>query len=228
MNVRLVLVPAIVVILAIAIWKLSPATPDQVPTGTPAATWRVGLGTEIRQGRNYDELAAESPVRLSFACDERRYVYVFSHSAEDGTLLLFPSPALKGGLDNPLPAGNSVLPGTASEKEIAWTTRSGIRSVTTFVAIAARERIDELEALIGQVRLWSNSIFTDGRMEVTKPKEGVPVVGAPNEKGFPSPLLQRAAERAITESMPNGPMQPDATLPGVWVASWKVHEKKKE
>jgi hypothetical protein len=223
MNVRLVLLPALALAAAIVIWKSG----DTAANPTPAATWRVGLGTEIRQGRNYDELAPESPVRLSFACSEPRHVYVFSHSVEDGTLLLFPSAALKGGLANPLPAGNSVLPGTADDKELAWTTRSGIRGVTTFVAIASRGPVDELEALLGNVRFWSNSIFTDGRMEVTKAKEGVDVLGPPRSAAFPSPLLQRAAERAITESLPNGPMQPDGALPGVWLTSWKVVEKKK-
>ena len=53
------------------------------------------------------------------------------------------------------------------------------------------------------------------------------VLGPPHSKTFPSPLLQRTAELAITDDMPNGPMHPDTVLPGVWVTSWKVVEQKK-
>lgn len=227
MNARLVLIPVAAAAIAFAVWKFAPTTPAAGPTPTPASTWRIGLGAEITQGRNYHDLAAESPIRLSFTCSESRYVYVFSHSHEDGTVLMFPSADLKGGLTNPLPAGNSVLPGVSGDKELAWTTRSGILAVTTMVAIASRERIPELEELIGKVRYWSNSVLTTGDMVVTKAKEGMEVLGPPHSKQFPSPLLQRAAELAITDDMPNGPMHADTVLPGVWTTSWKVVEQKK-
>ncbi|HEX6812996.1 MAG TPA: hypothetical protein VF384_15330 [Planctomycetota bacterium] len=232
MNVRLVLIPLAAAAVGLVVWKLAPASAANGPTPTPAATWRIGLGTEIKQGRNYDELPAESPIRLSFTCSEPRHVYVFSHSAEDGTVLMFPSADLKGGLTNPLPAGNTVLPGASGDsvsgqKELAWTTRSGILAATTMVVIASREKVPELEALIGKVRFWSTSVLRTGDMVVTKAKEGMEVLGPPRS-AVPSPLLQRAADRAITETMVNGPMHPDTTLPGVWTASWKVVEKKRD
>lgn len=227
MNARLVLIPVAAAVIAFAVWKFAPATPADGPTPTPASTWRIGLGAQVTQGRNYHELAAESPIRLSFTCSEPRYVYVFSHSLEDGTVLMFPSADLKGGLANPLPAGNTVLPGVSGDKDLAWTTRSGILAVTTLVAIASRERIPELEELIGKVRFWSNSVLTTGDMVVTKAKEGMEVLGPPHSTKFPSPLLQRAAELAITDDMPNGPMHEDNVLPGVWTTSWKVVEQKK-
>ncbi|HZN41735.1 MAG TPA: hypothetical protein VFD82_23225 [Planctomycetota bacterium] len=227
MNARLVLIPVAAAAIAFAVWKFVPASPADGPTPTPASTWRIGLGAQITQARNYHELAAESPIRLSFTCSEPRYVYVFSHSLEDGTVLMFPSAELKGGLANPLPAGNTVLPGVSADKELAWTTRSGILAVTTMVAIASRERIPELEELIGKVRYWSNCVLTTGDMVVTKAKEGMQVLGPPRSTKFPSPLLQRAAEFAITDDMPNGPMHEDTVLPGVWTTSWKVIEQKK-
>ena len=227
MNARLVLIPVAAAAIAFAVWKFAPANAADGPTPTPASTWRIGLGTEVTQGRNFHELAAESPIRLSFTCSEPRYVYVFSHSREDGTVLMFPSGDLKGGLANPLPAGNSVLPGVSGDKELAWTTRSGILAVTTMVAIASREKIQELEDILGKVRYWSNSVLTTGDMVVTKAKEGMEVLGPPRSEKFPSPLLQRAAEIAITDDMPNGPMRPDTVLPGVWTTSWKVVEQKK-
>jgi len=229
MNARLVLIPVAAAAIAFAVWKFAPASPadSPSPSPTPAAMWRIGLGTEIKQGRNYHELAAESPIRLSFTCSEPRYVYVFSHSLEDGTVLMFPAAELKGGVANPLPAGNTVLPGVSGDKELAWTTRSGVLAVTTFVAIASRERVPELEGLIGKVRFWSNSVLTTGDMVVTKAKEGMEVLGPPHSTKFPSPLLQRGAEIAITDDMPNGPMHADTVLPGVWITSWKVIEQKK-
>lgn len=225
MNTRLLLVPAIAVVAAAVVWKYT-ASPS-VPPGLPAAAWRVGLGTETRQGRNYDELAPETPIRLYFHCDEPRYVYVFSHSAEDGTLLLWPSPPLESDLAQPLPPGSHVLPGKLADKELSWTTRSGIHAVTTFVAIAAREKVDELEALLPKVRQWTNRVFTDRTMLVSLPPGQTEVVGAARTTAFPSALLQRAADLAITESLPNGPMQPDARTAGVWLSSWKVVEHKK-
>jgi hypothetical protein len=227
MNTRLVLIPVAAAAIAFAVWKFAPASPADGPKPTPASTWRIGLGADFKPGRNYHELAAESPIRLSFTCSEPRYVYVFSHSLEDGTVLMFPSPDLKGGLANPLPAGNTVLPGVSGDNELAWTTRSGILAVTTMVAIASRERIPELELLIGKVRYWSNTVLTTGDMVVTKAKEGMEVLGPPRSTQFPSPLLQRAAELAITDDLPNGPMHADTVLPGVWATSWKVIEQKK-
>src|SRR5688572_27918405 len=103
MNVRLVVVPAIAVLTAGVIWLSRGPT---APHAVPAAIWRIG--TEQKQPRNYEELPAGTPVTLSFWCDEPRFVYVFTHNREDGTLLLFPSPDVRSDLAQPVPAGNRV------------------------------------------------------------------------------------------------------------------------
>lgn len=221
MKSRPLVLPVAAALVALAFWKFG----STAPGGVPAGTWRIGTGTDILHARNFDELPAESPVRLSYTCDEPRYVYVFSHSDEDGTLLLFPSPLVAGAKSNPLPAGNSVLPGMHESKELAWTTRSGVTGVTTFLAVASREKIVELEVLAPKLRLWSNSVFPDRSMQVTKPAGADELLGKARSL-MPSELLQRAAKMGIAEPNPNGPMLPDPTLDGVWIASWKNREKR--
>ena len=224
MNARLLVVPALAIAVALVFWK---ASPDRA-TGVPACTWRVGTGDGARQARMADELAPETAIRLSCWCDEPRYYYVFSHSAEDGTLLLWPSPLLQSDLPQPLPAGANVLPGRSQGNDLSWTSRTGIRATTTFVVVAARERIAELDELTTRVRQWSNTVFPDHSMQVTKPKPtgAAELAGAPGTATFPSPLLQRAAARNPVETMANGPLQPDGTLDGVWTGLWTCVEKK--
>jgi hypothetical protein len=219
MRMRLIVLPGLALLAGLYIWKTT--APVQ---GVPAGTWRIGTGTEIRQGRNYDELAAETPVRLSFTGDEPRYVYVFSYSLEDGTLLLFPSTAIEADCSSPLPAGRTVLPGRFEGKELAWTTRSGIQAVTTYIALASNAKIDELEALLPTLRMWSNTVFPDHSMSVTQPGGEVELAGRPNT-AIPSALLRTAADIGNAEPSPNGPMKPVAGRPGLFMSSWKIRER---
>lgn len=222
MNVRAVVVPLLAVGAAVAIWLSSSPTG---PSGVPAATWRIGTGTDVRQGRNYDELPAESPIRLSFHCDEARYVYVFSHSTEDGTLLLFPSPDLRGDVPNPVPAGGAVLPGSHDDKELAWTNRAQILATTTFIVVAAAGPVAELEALLPKLRRFSNTVLPDGSMQVTNPRDPSLLIGKPREP-LPSALLQRAADASLDETLVNGPLRADAANAHVWIGSWRVKERR--
>lgn len=219
MNARAVLLPAVVVATAAALWF------GQGPTVTPvpAATWRIGAGTDFRQGRNYDDVPAESPIRLVFTCSEPRFVYVFSHSLEDGTILLYPSPGVRSDLTQPVAAGHQVLPGRRDGKELAWNSRRQVSITTAFVVVAARERIAELEALLPRLRRWSNTAMTDGSMQVTTPGAGAEVLAGPRTP-LPDPLLQRAADLSFTATVVNGPLQADAQRDGVWIGSWRIRE----
>jgi hypothetical protein len=220
MNARLVVVPAIAVVTALVLWL----TRDPAPApGVPAATWRIGSGAEVKQVRNYDELPAGSPVRLSFTCDEPRFVYVFTHSVQDGTLLLFPSPDVRSDLSQPLPAGNSVLPGKRDGKELAWDTRAEVQPTTTFLVVAAKEKVPELEALLPKLRRWTNTALTSGAMGVTNPPNGIDVVAGPRTE-LPDVLLKRAAARSASEIVVNGPLEPDMVRAGVWIGSVRVKE----
>ena len=223
MNRRLVVLPIAAMAVAIAFWKWNPPPPITTPA---ACTWRTGSGTEIHQGINFDKLAPESPVRLSVHTQEPLHLYVWSQSLEDGTLLLFPSPKLQSDRKNPLPTGQSVLPGSIDGKDLAWTSRVGIVAVTTFVAFASREALPELDALVPKVRQWSNTVFPDHSMLVTKTTEGQEVLGKSGSPGWAAPLLQQAADQLRQQTEPNGPMQPLAGRPGVWVSSWKVVERR--
>jgi hypothetical protein len=216
MNPRLVVVPALAAIAAAAIWW------TRAPAG-PACTWRIGAGAEIRQGRNFDELAPETPFRLSFQAAAPTHVYVFSQNAEDGTVLLWPSRALQSDLPHPLPGGHSVLPGALNGKELAWRTRGGIRATTTYVVVAATDRVPELEQLLPSLRHWSNTVFPDSSMVVTNPPAGTEVTG---RSSFPDPLLDLAARHSVTDLLPNGPLTADPGRPGVWYGSWRTVEKK--
>lgn len=224
MNVRAIALPLIAAGIACGIWLMLPQKDEMQPSPIPAVTWRAGTATDFKQLRNYHELPAESPLRLSYACSEARHVYVFSHSAEDGTLLMFPSPEVKGSAQNPLAVGNTVLPGNLGEQAIAWTTRAEILATTTYVVVAAVQPVAELEALLPQLRRWTNSAMPNQSMQITNPTTGTEVVGKPRTD-WPVALLQRAAERSITETMVNGPMHADA-LPGVWTSSVRVKEQR--
>lgn len=220
MRPRLFVLPLVAAAAAFAIWKYSPAAPH-----APACTWRTGTGTAIQQGANFDKLAPESPVRLSVHHDAPLHLYVFSHSTEDGTLLLFPSPKVQSDCRNPLPAGQTVLPGSFDGKELAWTTRSGILAGTTFLAIASREPLAELDALLPVVRQWSNSVFPDRSMQVTNPGAGADLLGKPRS-GWPEPMLQRASEALRERTDPNGPMLELAGRDSAWASAWNVLERR--
>mgnify|MGYP000853982567 CR=1 FL=1 len=218
MNPRIVVVPIIVGIAAGAVWFA------QGTKGTPAATWRVGTGDDMRHARNYDELAPESAVQLAFTCDEPRHVYVFSHSAEDGTVLLHPSPNVHTDATNPLAAGRVVLPGRNRDRDLAWNTRMQILATTTFLVVAAKEPLTDLEALFPRMRRWTNTARTDGSMHVTLPPTGEKdLIGAPRQE-LPHALLQRAADRCTVATIVNGPLEPDTVHPGVWTGGVKVKE----
>ncbi len=218
MNARALLLPLLAAGAAAAFWLLN-RSPDQA--GVPAATWRVGDGDGLRQARNYDELAPETPVRLSFSCDAERHVYVFSHSLTDGTLLLFPSPQLEPGPTNPLPAGRTVLPGGEGGADLAWTTRAEVQATTTFLVVAAASPVAELDALLPRLRRWTNTVLPDGSLQITNPPTGDEVAGRPRED-LPAALLRRAAERTLTETVVNGPLHADA--PGVWTGGFRAKE----
>ncbi len=218
MNRRLLVIPALAIAAAAAIWL-----PSRSAGGVPACTWRIVTGNDVRQGRPFDELPPETPLRLSVWCDEPRHVYVFSHSAEDGTILLWPSASMKTDLPKQLTAGTSVLPGKIADKELAWNTRAGIRAVTTFVVVAAKNPVPELEELLPKVRSWTNTVFGDESMQVTKPVgDYVGRAGA----ALPSALLARTAERDRGETLTNGPLRPDSVLADVWTGAWTCVERK--
>jgi hypothetical protein len=225
MNVRVVLVPLLAVGAALLLWQQADEPAGH--GGVPAATWRIGTGTDVRQGKNYDTVPAESPIRLAWSCDEPRWVYVVSHSDVDGTLLLFPAPELRGSPANPLPAGKVVLPGSRDGKEIAWTSRRDVLPTTTYVVVACRERHEELESLLPRLRRWTNSALPDGSMQVTNPTapfEGE-LAGRPRTP-LPHPLLQRAADRSLTETVVNGPLASDTIAPDTWIGSWRITEQR--
>ncbi|MFN3244423.1 MAG: hypothetical protein ACE37K_23155 [Planctomycetota bacterium] len=221
MNARTVALPLLALGVAAALWwQMAPPGSQNVP----AATWRVGPTDDFAQARNYDELAAETPIRLSFTCTEARHAYVFSHSREDGTLLLFPSPDVESDVANPLPPGRSVLPGKLDGKPLSWSNRAEIRATTTFVVVASQQPIAELEALLPKLRRWSNKVLPDRSMQVTKPAGVESIDGAPGTE-LPAAVLRRAAARSMSETQINGPLHPDQQLAGVWSASFRVKEK---
>lgn len=221
MRARLILVPALALVAAGVIWKFAPP-----PAPALAGTWRLGLGADVKQPRQYDDVAPETPFRLSLTTTAPKHVYVFSLSAEDGTLLLFPAPGMRSDCANPLPAGNTVLPGKDGDKELAWNTRTGIVAVTTVLAIAADQPIAELDALLPRLRHWSNTVFQDGAMNVTQPADRTTIVGKAHEAA-PSPLLKQLTEIAVVDDNPSGALLPVPGLLGAQYSKWIFRERKK-
>jgi len=220
MNARIVALPLLAAAVAAAVWWQTPSR-----AAGPAATWRVGPVDDFSQARNYHGLPANSPVRLSFSCDAPRHVYVFSQSAEDGTLLLFPSPDVEGSPANPLPAGRTVLPGERESAPVSWTTRQQVRATTAFVVVAADRPLPELEALLPRLRRWSNRLTSNRSMRVTKPAGDVALAGLAGDP-WPAALLARAAQRSMTDTQINGPLPADEELPGVWSGSFRAREQR--
>lgn len=225
MNARLFVLPLLAAGVAFAAWQFGGLGRGPAANG-PAATWRVGGDVDFTQARNWDELPAESRLRLSWNAPEPMHVYVFGRSGTDGTLLLWPAAELKSDLPQPLPAGPSVLPGKRADKELAWSTRSLVLPSTTYVVVAAKEPVPELEALLPKLRRWSTSVLPDGSMQVTKPgiTGGDPVDGAPGS-GWPAPLLQQIADLFTTETIVNGPLRALPGRSGVFGSSWSAKEK---
>jgi hypothetical protein len=221
MNLRLLLLPACALA---AYWIFAQTT--ATPQPTLACTWRHGPADRPVQGRNYVELPQETPLRLSLHTEQPVHLYVYSLSAQDGCLLLYPAPGLVGGLSNPLPAGQSVLPGQVETKALAWTSRSGIVGATVLLAIASHAPVAELEPLAGQLRQWSNRVFPDASMVVTKPPTPpadaatAPLLGTPGT-GWPHSLLEQAARQLREQTNPNGPMQALQGRPELRISSWK-------
>lgn len=225
MNARLLVLPLLAAGVALAAWQFGGFGRNPAANG-PAATWRVGGELDFVQARNWDELPAESKLRLSWQAPAPMHVYVFGRSNTDGTLLLWPAAELKSDLPTPLAAGASVLPGKRGDTELAWTTRSQVLPSTTYVVVAASAPIPELQALLPKLRRWSTSVLPNGSMQVTKP--GItgddPIVGKPGE-GWPSPLLQQAADLFTAETVVNGPLRALPGHSGVFVSSWSAKEK---
>ncbi|MAD34892.1 MAG: hypothetical protein CMJ88_14200, partial [Planctomycetes bacterium] len=82
----------------------------------------------------------------------------------------------------------------------------------------------ELEQLLATTRRWSNRVLADRSMQVTKPRAGDEVAGAPGE-GWAADVLARAAARYDTATQVNGPLTPDERLPSVWSASFRTREQ---
>lgn len=224
MRARRILVPALALVAAWVIWKYNPVSSAPALAGT----WRTGLGADTAQGRQYAELPAETPFRFSFRASTPQHVYVFSVSAEDGTLLLFPAPGMRTDCKNPLPPGNTVLPGKDGDKELAWTTRSGIRALSTVIAITADAPIAELEELLPRLRHWSNTVFQDGVMNVTRPADASNLTGNAHEPP-PSPLLQQlAAIQVLDDDAPNGELKPIPGRLGASYCKWMVKERQRQ
>ena len=224
MNVRAVALPLIAAGIATGLWLMMPPADPMGPSRIPATTWRAGPELNYQPVGNYVDYLPETELRLSYACADARYVYVFSRSTEDGTLLLFPSPDIDGSRSNPLTEGFTLLPGKLDDKQLAWTTRSEILATTTYVVIASERPVADLENLMPHLRRWSNSTFPNKSMLTTNPTSGTEVKGKPRTP-WPSKLLKRAADRAIAETLVNGPMTPD-DLAGVWTSSFSIRERK--
>lgn len=218
MHARRWLLPLAVTGIAAALWWRAPSA-----TPTLACAFRLGAGTDVHHATQFAKLAADTPFRIAVRIDQPHHVYIFSHSAEDGTLLLFPSPQVKSDQQNPLPPGQSVLPGVQDGKDLAWTTRSGVLATTTVLLLASAAPIPELEALAGKVRRWSNSVFPDRSMQVTLPSPGADVVGKPHGD-WPDGLLRATASQLQARTDPNGPLEPLHGHPGVFATSWRFLE----
>jgi len=138
---------------------------------------------------------------------------------------MFPSPSITSDCDNPLPAGHTVLPGRREGEEVAWRTRPGIVGLTTYITIAAKAPVPELDELGPKLRRWTNTVFPDHSMGVMLPSSGADFAGKPRQE-LPLALLREAAALANVQVSPNGPMQLAQSGDEIYLSAWKVRERK--
>lgn len=139
-----VLVFAVLVTAGVVAWRMQQRPAPQVAVGFERQT---AAGSEI--------VAADTPLvtgdRLSMTvlAGEPVHLYVVNEDPSGNLVALFPFT----GLDrrNPLPAGEAVrLPGTLGGAPFSWEVTS-IRGRESFLVIAARERLPDVEAALAQI-----------------------------------------------------------------------------
>lgn len=204
----------VLAIAALGVVLLLPGPPRQLP----AIEWIVGPPGGETTARPYHELAPETPLAAAITTREPLHCYVVSWSTEDGTIAWFPSPLLRSGARNPVSAGTTRLPGTIDGKPLGFRARTG-HAVTSWIAIASRTELRELEQLLPRLRQVSNMTFTDGSIVVSNPRRGEPVAGPGTAP--PEGLLRQAALLAERPA-PDGPMTPLEGHDGVWIAIWRT------
>lgn len=189
--------------------------PRQAGQDSPWYRWVIGDGGDKR---NYQEVAADTEVRLELALRSPAYVYVASHNGTDGTIALFPSPWLDTDLGNPLPPGTHVLPGRFEGTGLAWPVRATL-GATDYLAVVSDEPVAELEDLFESARQISNTTFPDHRMVVTAPR-GRSMDDVPRRASIPGKLLPAAGAIAV-ESLA-GALRPWGEDESILLTSMKV------
>jgi hypothetical protein len=214
MNLRLqfaAITVAFAAVAAVLLWNTAPSTE------APVLAWK--LGEDGAEPQQYAVVSAEAPLRLQVHSRSDVHVYVASFSATDGTLTLFPTPMLVSDAQNPLTAGEHLLPGKKGDQSLAWPVRGGVPGATEYVVVASKQALPELAAVLAKCRYFSNTTLPDGSLLFTYPKD-VPAKDAAGKAALPHPLLLEAQKLAPVT--PNGAMTAAKDHPDVWLACFKL------
>jgi hypothetical protein len=214
MNLRLqfaAITVAFAAVAAVMLWNSGPSTE------APVLAWK--LGADGAAPQQFAVASAEAPLALRVQSRSDVHVYVASFSATDGTLALFPTPMLVSDAQNPLTAGEHLLPGKKGEQSLTWPVRGGVPGATDYVAVASKKALPELAAVLAKCRYFSNTTLPDGSLLFTYPKD-VPAKDAAGKAALPHPLLVEAQKLAPVN--PNGAMTAAKDQPDVWLTCFKL------
>jgi hypothetical protein len=195
----------------VLLWNAAPSTE------APVLTWK--LGADGAEPQQYAVTSGDSPLHLHVHSRSDVNVYVASFNGTDGTLALFPTPMLATDAQNPLTAGEHLLPGKNGDQAVAWPVRSGVPGATDYVVVASKQPIAELAAALAKCRYFSNTTFPDHSAVFTNPKD-VAAKDVAGKTALPHPLLTEA--QALKTDTSGGTMMLAKGHTDVWLACFKL------
>jgi hypothetical protein len=184
------------------------------------AHWQVGA--DRASSEIYQEVDAETPIRLVLDLPFSAHVYLVSHDLSYGCSALFPSEYLRSDLTgNPLPAGEHILPGSGvadPELELFW--QSGdATSPYTCLLIVSDKAIPELEAAVKRLRQMGNAAFPKKELlGGYAPTAGMEQV--PNRNDLLHPAIKAAY--GLIDVSNDGPLLPWDGHPGVYLKALRL------
>ncbi len=181
----------------------------------PQALWQVGA--DRASSEIYQQVEAETPIRLALDLPFPGHVYLVSHDLIYGCSALFPSEYLRSDLTaNPLTAGRHVLPGLStadSNLELSW--QSGdASSPYSIMLVVSEHAIPELDAALRKPRQMGNAAFPKKTLlGGYAPKAGMEQI--PAKSDFLHPAIEAAYR--LGDPSNDGPLVPWEGHPGIYL-----------
>jgi hypothetical protein len=185
-------------------------------TGSPELTAEVHVVVDPAAARqalvDTDSVDAGDRIGVLLATASPLHAYVFNADEAGELYWLFPLDALD--TQNPLPAGQHVLPGTADGAELAWSIGGAGPGREQFIVVLSAGPLVELEAVFGDLAIAKQVILDGSAPVVAVPKSAIELVAAADEEEEVPPLVrlrrlldvyqQRPDVRVVEQSVSRG------------------------